>query len=111
MKRKMSLHQAFQDLAAENVPQRQEPWLQIAREIQQRADRRTSNSRRITRIIIAVLGVFLAGATVVYAYNRLMIDPGLQDADQNGLVSNFNQTADTLTIGIHQKPFWYLFSF
>jgi len=43
-------------------------------------------------VLIALL-TLLAFTTVVYAVDRLMIDHGLQTADQNGLVSDFNQTA------------------
>ncbi len=93
MKMEKVIHQAFQDLGAEKEPRQSDPWRQIARKIEDQTAARKARSRRFVRTALSVLSIFLAGATVVYAYTRLMVDHGLQDADQNGLVSNFNQTA------------------
>ncbi len=48
---------------------------------------------KLSLTVVIVLGALIAVATAAYAFYRIMIDPGLQNVENKGLVVNFNQAS------------------
>jgi hypothetical protein len=104
MKRKEQIQQALKNITCEAVPEGTNLWPQIAARIE-RGDVLAMQYRHRLRPIILFALLILAVAACVYAYHRLMMDPGLQGVEDAGMITDFERTAEPT---IFPTPPWQL---
>jgi hypothetical protein len=104
MNRNEQIREAIKNIACEAIPDGTNLWPKIAEKIEQ--DHLLAlHSRQKLRPIILFALLILAVAACVYAYHRLMMDPGLQGVEDAGMITDFEQTAEPT---IFPTPPWQL---
>jgi hypothetical protein len=88
-----SLRKALWQTAVNDIPENVDLWPLIKASVSGRKKPVGHPRVRLPLTILIVLISLLVVATVAYACYRIMIDPGLQNVENKGLVVNFNQTS------------------
>jgi hypothetical protein len=104
MNRKEQIREALKSITYEAIPEGTNLWPQIAAKIEQGNILALHSRHRLNPIILFVL-LILAVAACVYAYHRLMMDPGLQGVEDAGMITDFERTAEPTTF---PTPPWQL---
>jgi hypothetical protein len=102
MNRKEQIQEALINITCEAIPEGTNLWPQIAARIE-RGDAPALHHRYRLRPIILFALLILAIAACVYAYHRLMMDPGLQGVEDAGMITDFELTAEPTNF---PTPLW-----
>ncbi|MCL4561829.1 MAG: hypothetical protein M1281_14630 [Chloroflexi bacterium] len=92
MNSKERIYNALQEIAREGTRNHTNPWPKLAPQLRKTEKPAAYPNHLLRKVLFILLAVLAAGATAVYAY-RIMVDHGLEAADQKGLVVDYNQKA------------------
>jgi hypothetical protein len=89
-----TLRNALWQAALNAIPENVNLWPRIKANVSVKRRPVGRPKVRLSLAFVIALVSLIIVATVAYAYYRMMIDPGLQNVENKGLVVNFNQTSE-----------------
>jgi hypothetical protein len=87
------LRKALWQTTLDDIPENVNLWPRIKANLPIKRKLTGHPKVRLSLMVVIVLISLIALATVAYACYRIMIDPGLQNVENKGLVTNFNQAS------------------
>jgi hypothetical protein len=93
MKTDDALRKALWQTAVNDIPENIDLWPGIQAKVSSKKSAPAPIRWKLSFTLVIVLAALIMVATAVYAYYRIMIDPGLQTVENAGKVAAINQTA------------------
>jgi len=89
-----TLRQALWQTVVNDIPEDRDLWPGIKANVRLKRNPIGHPKLKLSLTFVIVLISLIVVATVAYAWYRIMIDPGLQNAENKGLVVDYNQTSE-----------------
>ena len=89
-----TLRKALWQTVVNYIPEDRDLWPGIKANVRLKRNPIGHPKLKLSLTFVIVLISLIVVATVAYAWYRIMIDPGLQNAENKGLVVDYNQTSE-----------------